>query len=384
MPRTAKLKPAFRPEREAKGLAPWCVNVPAELAETGNRQQLFFDTKADAAAECEKLKARRDNFGTSLTEMTPARITEAGECYKILAPLGVDLLSAVRSYVASHKARNASIPFLDLFNLYINSRPETGNSGYLGELRITRDRWPKLHKKLASGIAPKDLDAVLAPLTPGARNPQMRYLRAVFNFGIKRGYLAENPVARLDFAPRTKKEIETISVDHVQKMLTHALDRDLRLLPYLVFGFFGGVRPEDESLGIEWRDFDPVDNVLTVREEVAKTGRRRFVKLEDNAVQWLSAYRNKGGTVDGKITPYAESPLRTKRLANRAAAGVARWPNSAMRHTFCSHHLAKFEDINRLTIIIGHTSPTMLWNHYYKAVPKAEVEKFWSIVPDKK
>ena len=65
----------------------------------------------------------------------------------------------------------------------------------------------------------------------------MRYLRAVFNFGIKRGYLAENPVSRLDFAQRKRKEIETIPSNKVRAMLEHALQNDLELLPYLVFGF---------------------------------------------------------------------------------------------------------------------------------------------------
>ena len=382
MSRTPTLKPAHRPERIEKGLFSWCVNIPAELSDNGKRRQLFFETKNEAKAECDKLKTRRENFGVSLTDMTPARIAEASEAYKILAPTGIDLLSAVRSYVASHTARNTSIPYLDLFNLYLDSRPDL-NPDYLTELRVTRDRWPQLHQMLACDITPRNLENVLAPLTPGARNPQMRYLRAVFNFGIKRNYLAENPISRLDFAARPKKEVETISNDHVQKMLNHALANDLKLLPYLVFGFLCGVRPEDESMGIEWRDYDPVDTTLTVRAEVAKTGRRRFVKLEDNAVEWLKAYKVKSGSFEGKVVPYAESPLRTQRLANRKAAGVTHWPNSAMRHTFCSNHLAKFEDINKLVLTIGHTSPTMLWNHYYKAVPKAEAEKFWAILPDK-
>jgi integrase len=313
--------------------------------------------------------------------LTAARIAQAAEAYKILDPIGVNLLDAVRSHAESYKARTGSIPFLELFNLYLNAKQDR-NREYLKELRITRDRWPQLHAKLACDISYRDLEPILNEMTPGARNPVMRYLRAVFNYGIKRRYLTENPISRLDFAVRPRKAVETIPVDRVPAMLAHALDEDLGLLPYLVFGFFAGVRPEDESRGLEWRDFDPVDGVLTVRPEISKTGDRRTIKLEQNAQEWLCAYREYGGATTGKIVPY-EKDLRTHRHANRKAAGVTHWPNSAMRHTFCSHWLAKFEDVNRLLFMVGHTSPAMLWKHYYKAVPKSEAEKFWNIRPPK-
>lgn len=84
MPRISSLEPRKVSSREKAGKAPWCLNVPAELSPTGKRQQLFFDLKKDAEAEAVTLEARRDNFGVSLTEMTPARIAEAAEAYKRL------------------------------------------------------------------------------------------------------------------------------------------------------------------------------------------------------------------------------------------------------------------------------------------------------------
>jgi hypothetical protein len=71
----------------------------------------------------------------------------------------------------------------------------------------------------------------------------MRHLRAFFNFGIKKKYLLENPIAAIDFSRRPRKEVEVIAVEDA--MLDAALADDLPLLPYLVFGFFAGVRPED-------------------------------------------------------------------------------------------------------------------------------------------
>ena len=78
-------------------------------------------------------------------------------------------------------------------------------------------------------------------MPPAARNAAMRYLKAVFNFGIKRRYLRENPIARLDFIERPNLEVEVFTAGQVSKMLSYAFEHDLALLPFLVFGSFCGI-----------------------------------------------------------------------------------------------------------------------------------------------
>jgi site-specific recombinase XerD len=138
----------------------------------------------------------------------------------------VSLIDAVRGFLVAHKARTESVPFLSLFDLNLAAKADRSPE-YLRELRITRDRLPSLHDRMVSDITHLELESVLSPLSPGARNPVMRYLRAVFFFGVKRGYLTENPITTLDFAKRKRKEIETIPNDKVRAMLEHALEHDL-------------------------------------------------------------------------------------------------------------------------------------------------------------
>jgi hypothetical protein len=107
---------------------------------------------------------------------------------------------------------------------------------------------------MVSDITSEDLRPLLSKISPGGRNPVMRYLRAVFFLGMKRRYLSENPISRLDFAERKRKEVEVIPSDKVALMLTHTLENDLALLPYLVFGFFAGIRPDGELQKILWDD----------------------------------------------------------------------------------------------------------------------------------
>ena len=377
--KSASLKPKYREGRNH----PWCVNVPAALSPTGKRMEKFFATKAEAAGACEEFKARKDNYGVAMTAaMTPARMSTAIEAFNLLDPLGVDLLDAVRAYVAGHKQRAASIPFVDLFNAYIEAKSDR-NGAYLRELRITRDRpeFEPLRSAFVSDIKPEDLRPILDAMTPGARNPVMRYLRAVFNFGIRRGFLTENPVARLDFADRPRREVETVPVDQVRTMLDHALEHDLELLPFLVLGFFCGIRPDGELLELEWSDVRLAENEVTIRPEVSKTNRRRFVDLSPNAIAWLEAYAARGGVMTGRVVRYTESELRAHRAANWKAAGLTRWPQQAMRHTFCSCWLAVHKDVNRLVLMSGHDSVDTMWRAYHAGIPEAEAGRFWAIMP---
>lgn len=390
MPRTSKFEPTELPSRKAQGLAAWVVNVPAHLSETGRRQQLFFNTKKLADIECARIKAKKDRFGLSLMNLSQEQLRQATAAFKLLDPIeGVDLLHAVNTFIAGHRQRTASISFKDLFEQFLAAKSDR-NPAYIGELRITLNRFPDLHNKMACDITPQELEAQLTLLTPGARNPILRYWRAVFNHGIKRGYLAKNPIGGLDFVRRPRKEVITVAVGQVTKMLHHALKNDLELLPYLTLGFFCGIRPDGELPELEWSDI--VEGQVIVRPEVSKTNRRRFVDLSDNAKAWLSAYVARGGVMAGKVNKYNASELRTHRTTNwGGAVGVTeegkpkqKWPQQGMRHTFCSNWLAQNKDVNKLVLQSGHDSVDTMWRAYHKGVTEAEAAKFWAILPPKK
>jgi integrase len=380
MPRQSSLVPRRNPSREKRGWSAWAVNIPKELSSNGKRQQAYFATKGLAQAECERIKKKKDDFGLSLSGLSPARLTQAVKAFELLDAHNIDLLDAVRSHIKDHERRTASVPFLELFNQFLEAKSDR-NPEYLRELRITRNRFPDLHPRMVCDITHLEIESVLSPLTPGARNPVMRYLRAVFFFGIKRGYLTENPISRLDFAERKRREIEIIPASTVKMMLEHALEHDLPLVPYLVFGFFCGIRPDGELQKLEWNDVKVAEGTIVIRPEVSKTNRRRFPKISSNAVAWIQAYRQRGGTFEGKVSAHSGRDLREHRKANWTAGGITKWIQQGMRHTFCSNWLARHRDVNELVLLSGHDSVDTMWRNYHKGVPKDEAERFWQIMP---
>jgi integrase len=379
VPGSSSLKPRRIKSRADSNLSSWCLNVPPALSPTGKRQRLFFKTEKDGKAEAEKLTARRDRFGNSLAGLHAAKIVKAAKAFELLEPHNVDLLDAVTGFLEIHKQRTESISFHKLCTQYIAAKSNR-DERHLNGLRQTRERFPSLHEKLVSDIDHRTLEPLVNAIVPGGRNLVLRHLRAFFNFGIKRGYLQENPIKRLEFVEIERKEVEIVPPAKVSRMLAHALRHDLELLPFLTLGFFTGIRPEELRL-LQWSDVDLADKAVTIRPEVSKTKRRRFPELSGNAVKWLEAYSLRGGKTEGPIVTLAEDALYEHRRLNREAAKVTHWPNSGMRHTFCSCWLAIHKDVNRLVLLSGHDSPDTMWRHYHRGIAEAEAKRFWSIIP---
>jgi integrase len=380
MPRTSTLKPAFRPERHVKGLAAWVANIPSELSPTGKRQQLFFSTKSEAQTECEKLKSRKDNFGISLNTMTAARVAEASESYKLLEPFGMNLIDAVRDHVRRHEEKNASKPWSEVFTEYMGM-PKKRSAKYEKDLRETQETTQSLSDKLISEITTQDVEKALSQLAPSTRNAKLRILRAVFNLGCKRRYLAENPVERMDFAELESGEVEVFTVNEVNALLHASVETDLALLPYFVLGLFCGIRPEGELGKLDWSDVNLTDRVIEIRPSVSKNGRRRFVDISENAASWLEAYRQLAGVLTGRTVPFDKSLLTARRRVVQGKTKVSEWIQQGMRHSFCSYWLAKYKDVNKLVLQSGHTDAHTMWEHYHRGVTEAEAAKFWAIMP---
>jgi integrase len=380
MPKVAKFKPSFSRSRSQRGILPWCVNVPAVLSSTGKRQQLFFASQAEAKTQCNALKVRRSNFGDSLGTMTPARIAEASEAYQQLEPLGVGLLEAVRSYVESARERTGSVTLAEAFDRFAESK-QLKSPKYQKEIRLAKGTFETLLSRKVCDVTHDDIESSLLRLSAGARNAKLRRLRSVFNLAIRRKWTKENPVSALDFADTPLKEVEVFPVDTIARMLEGALDHDLEFLPYRVFGFFCGIRPGGELERLDWSDVRMAEKLVVLRGGIAKTRRKRFIELSDNAIEWLAEYQARGGPMEGLIAPWSEDARHRKNRRNYQAAGIKKWIQQGARHSYCSYWLALHKDANKLVLQSGHTNADTMWTRYHAGVTESAAKKFWAIRP---
>jgi len=62
-------------------------------------------------------------------------------------------------------------------------------------------------------------------------------------------------------------------------------------------------------------------------------------------------------------------------------AGLSRWPQNGLRHSFASYRLAACYDAPRVAGELGHTSPQMLYGTYRELVLPEEAQRYWKLVP---
>src|SRR5260221_7606923 len=300
MPKTASLRPTHLPSRSDG--REWCLNVPDRLSSTGNRQQLFFRTKLEAELEAELLKARKINFGHSLCSLSAARIAEASACYARLDALkapDISLSSAVNEFLIHYTARSSSVPMEVLFSTFLETK-KSRSPNHQRNMRNFFDRVAVLNEKMVSDVGVKDLETVLELFPIGSRKKAATYLKTAFNFGIRRGWLLDNPITKLEFEPDIDSdEVIVIKPEIVEQLLFDALANDFALLPFLVFAFYAGIRPDGELQKLLWSDIDLTlkRHHVTVRTSVAKKRRKRWIDLSPNALAWLEAYRSRGGSM---------------------------------------------------------------------------------------
>ena len=359
------------------------LDVPAELSDTGKQHRPYFKTIEEARLKASELRARKHNLAIASEDFSEFLKRDALQAIDLIHAVdrNATLLQAAQLFAETHRAK-AHIPFVQLFDLYLE-KSRGRKPKYLRELGLTKKRLAAFHALTVCDIRTEELEAFLSKLRPGAHNAQLRYLRAIFAYGIKRKYLASDPTGPLDFIIRPRKEVEILSPESFRAMLECAFEHDLELVPYLVICGFAGVRPDDEgeACKIDWADYTWAEGKLEIRAEITKNNGRRYVQLEPNAREWLEAYRLRGGVTTGLMAPFTEKVLRGKRERNRRAAKVRHWPNSAMRHSFASYWATLHHDIDTLLFMLGHSSLDMLRKNYRRAVPMEAAKKYFSIRP---
>jgi Site-specific recombinase XerC len=355
----------------------WRVNLPAKYTETGKRQRHFFPSKREAQTFCEQQRIRIHNYGCNSSMLTPGQQEEATRAFERLAPYGVTLNTVVADFIARHDVRAKSVTFKTLFDRFTESK-KNRSGAYLRGLKYTLPRFAGLHDRNVCDISPADIDGETDGMTPAVRNAFLRNLRAVFNFGVKRGWVERNPIAKLDFETVRRGEIVTLTPDETEGLMRSTEKNGPDLLPYHAVALFAGVRPH-ELQRLEWRHIDLIEGHIEITAAVSKTGRRRIIDIEPNLAEWLNHYIASYGAAVGNVTP--TSNLRGSLRAIRKAAGLNDWTQDVMRHSYASYWLAQHGDINRLTLYMGHESANMLWKHYHKAAKRKDAESYWKIMP---
>jgi integrase len=309
-------------------------------------------------------------------------MTIAAEAFELIGDRpDVALLELVRTALVIEARQSASVPWATLIDEFLETK-QTRSPKHRRNLRYTRGRFSVLNERSVSEITPDDLTRILNPLLPATRNLEIRHLKSIFRYGIKRGWISANPVLSLELAELGRREVECFTAHQVQALFDYAYANDPELIPFFAFGFFCGIRPEGELQKLDWScvHFDGAKPEVEIPPGVSKTKRRRFVDLNETVLAWINAYRQNGGATEGRLITSTPAVLRKKRRAALKATRV-KWIQQGMRHSFCSAWLARHHDVNQLVLMSGHDDPETMWRFYHRGMSQKEASKYWAVRP---
>jgi len=230
------------------------------------------------------------------------------------------------------------------------------------------------------GLAPKTIAGALCPLG------------RVFSLGVRRGYIAGNPLQRLDASERPRlhrREQRVLNHEEIARLLEACLPSHK---PLIASAIFTGMRIS-ELLGLVWGDIDFEHGVIRVRYQLGRGKRGR-------PAQRLRL-KTRAGVRDIPLLPQLGSLLREHKLASRFSGerdlvfvtrfGTPQWCRNVqrrglqraarraglesdelprlrvhdLRHTFASHLIVDLKlDVAQVSRILGHARPSITLDTY--------------------
>jgi integrase len=356
----------------------FCVTWP----KIGNgRNRRFFKDRREAETFLQSKRIEQENYGTAGTSFNERQRAEYLECAELLKPFNATIRDAVNFYVPHLHATKRTCTAAELVDELLQVKEADGASErYLSDLRSRLTQFSEsFDSKRVAEITSPQVDEWLRSLSdkesgkrlsPVTRNNFRRVLIVAFNFARERGYSAGNPAEKTARAKIIENAIGILAVEETVRLLESAAPE---LVPYVAIGAFAGLR-RAELERLDWKEIDLQSSLIEVTAKKAKSARRRFVRIQPNLAKWLQSYAQ----LSGNVTPLDYRELLD---AARDAAGIDEWPHNALRHSFTSYHLAKFNDAAALALELGHTNSNLVFQHYRQLVKPKQAERYWKIAP---
>lgn len=208
-----------------------------------------------------------------------------------------------------------------------------------------------------AGITVEEMDNWLRELpgSPKTRTNFRANIGVLFSYATKRRILDFNPVLHTAKPKLPDNPPEILSVEQLRALLEAANQKTPDVLPMLAIGAFAGLR-DAEIKRLDWSEVNQTRGYIEVTGAKAKSARRRIVPIQPNLAAWLGAFSG----MTGALLPRG---YRSSIEQTRKAAGLTKWPNNGLRHSFASYRLAACQDAPRVTSELGHTSPQMLYSN---------------------
>ena len=343
----------------------------------GRRWRKFFASRGQAEAFAHLQRVDLSNHGMKGAALSQTGRAEYLDCIAKLAPFKIGLREAVEILLPSLVARNQTVEVSKAVKTMLDVQTRDGASRrHVEDLRSRLGQFTRAFEErtLVSFNAPEiDIWLRSLPVANLTRNNFRRVVSGLFAFGLVRGWCVENPVAKLSKAKVPAGKVGILTPEQTARLLVNApVDT---VAPLAIAAFCGLRRAELERL--DWREVHLAKGLIEVAADKAKTARRRFIPIRENLAAWLASYAR----ATGPVCPI-NWRVHFDKARELAKLDGAAWPDNGLRHSFASYHAARFQDAGKLAAEMGHTTPTVVFQHYRELVEPDTAARYWNILPD--
>jgi len=352
----------------------YLVRFPQPNGRGGRRH---FKSKTDAQSFLELKAVEIENHGTAAGSLNERERSEYLECREALKPYGITLRDAVRMLKPQLAQRNKSCLVPNAVAELLKAKKADGLSQrYLKDLGVRLGIFAREFTETpVSDFNTAKIDDWLRGLAvkPITRNNYRRILGVFFSFAVGRNWTLSNPVEQSSKAKEGKERVGILTPEQADRLLEIS---DPDILPAIALGLFAGLRPESEIWRMDWRHIDLKSKLIDIEFSKTETG-KRYVKMEDILIDYLTPYKKESGAVSPTGNKYFQL---LKKARNEAK--LNEWPADCLRHSFGSYHFAHFKNIGSTMAEMGHTNPKTFLKHYRERVKPEVAKRFWSLSPN--
>jgi integrase len=338
----------------------------------------FFKTRAEAEAERLRQLTTLERHGREAVGLPQRELSDFITAKRKLAEYGKNINDAVAFFVDHlERVRRCKTTVGQLADEVIEAKRKDGRAPrYIESLRLYLSKFShEFGGRPIAAITVEELDTWLRdlPYSPKSRANFRSHIGVLFSYAARRRMIDFNPILHTAKPKLIDKVPEIFAVDELRVLLDTANRDAPDVIPMLAIGAFAGLR-DAEIKRLDWSEVDLARGHIEVKAAKAKSARRRIVPMQPNLSAWLRPYSE----MKGRLVPFG---ARGKVERARKAAGLARWPQNGLRHSFASYRVAAIEDAPRVAAELGHTTPQLLYSTYRELVLPEEAKRYWSISP---
>lgn len=244
----------------------------------------------------------------------------------------------------------------------------------------------------------------------GTANRDIAALSAVLSKAVEWGTLTDNPVHKVKPLKLSNQTVRFLSDDELARLLAALKARDTvmrtkrdsanrwrskrtrttlptlgtfadHLTPLVLLSISTGMR-QGEVFALRWEDVDLERKVVTVRGEVAKSGKTRHIPLNTTAMEALETWqelteRDEGLVFPGKVAGQPLDNVKKAWAGLLADAKIENFRWHDLRHHFASSLVMGGVDLNTVRELLGHADlkMTLRYAHLAPEHKAAAVEK---------